>query len=294
MNAPPGPARRAQRPPAPAYRATRGGPLDVDRGFYQRIASAPDRRLAARLTVPVRSGRAWQVRAGQLCRIIATDGPQVGDFNCWNASNPRERLWAARTRQLQAAHVTTFDRLWSTLPYLRPMLTFTADTLQYGKDEHGGRCHDLLGTRCDPYVNWLLTGEDFDNHCHSNLVRAVLPYGLTELDVHDVLNVFQVTGLSSDRYFMSASPARPGDFLEFFAEIDLLCALSACPGGDLSVDLWGPEAQDPLPTCKPLGVEVYDIDPALLAGWQPPRSPGYRGLHGLQPPTADGEAPEDR
>jgi hypothetical protein len=52
-------------------------------------------------------------------------------------------------------------------------------------------------------VNRLLSGDDFDYQCHSNLVRAVLPYGLTEADVHDVLNVFQVTGLNRDgKYFM--------------------------------------------------------------------------------------------
>ena len=61
-------------------------------------------------------------------------------------------------------------------------------------DEDGGRVHDLLGTRCDPYVRKLLTDQDFDYHCHSNLTRAVLPFGLTEFDVHDVLNVFQCTG----------------------------------------------------------------------------------------------------
>jgi len=76
----------------------------------------------------------------------------------------------------------------------------------------------------------------------------------------------------------------PGDYLEFFAEIDLLCALSACPGGDLSVGLWGPQAADPFPTCQPLAVEVYDVDPALLDGWLPPRSPDYRGRHGLRDP----------
>ena len=38
-------------------------------------------------------------------------------------------------------------------------------------------------------VNQLLTGKAFDLHCHSNLTRAVLPYHLTEFDVHDVLNV---------------------------------------------------------------------------------------------------------
>jgi uncharacterized protein YcgI (DUF1989 family) len=75
-------------------------------------------------------------------------------------------------------------------------------------------------------------GETFDFHCHSNLTRSVVPYGLTELDVHDVLNVFQVTGLDEEgRYFMETSPAKPGEYFEFFAEVDVLCALSACPGG---------------------------------------------------------------
>ena len=82
--------------------------------------------------------------------------------------------------------LTTYDRLWSNLPFLRPLVTITDDSLaDYGIDEHGGRLHDLLGTRCDPYVNKMLTGEDFHHHCHSNLTRAVLPHGLTEFDVHD-------------------------------------------------------------------------------------------------------------
>jgi len=59
--------------------------------------------------------------------------------------------------------------------------------------------------------------------------------------VHDVLNVFQVTGLTPDgRYFVKASPARKGDFLEFFAEMDVLCAISVCPHGDLSVACGAP------------------------------------------------------
>jgi hypothetical protein len=94
----------------------------------------------------------------------------------------------------------------------------------------------ICSARRDPYVNRMLTGEDFHHHCHSNLTRAVLPHGLTEFDVHDVLNIFQCTGLNhDDMYFMKACPAKKGDYLEFFAEIDLLCALSTCPGGDLSL-----------------------------------------------------------
>jgi uncharacterized protein YcgI (DUF1989 family) len=151
-----------------------------------------------------------------------------GDLNLWNAHNPSERFWAARTRQLHATHVSTYDRLWSTLPHLRPLATILADSLAwYGADAHGGRVHDLLGTRCDPYVNTLLSGEAYDFHCHSNLVRAVLPFGLAEADVHDVLNLFQVTGLNDEgRYCMSRCPARKGDYIEMLAEVDLLLALS--------------------------------------------------------------------
>lgn len=265
-----------------------GTPLEVDRTFYGRLAREVDRRSRIQsLVIPPRSGLAWPVRAGQLCRIVVLEGPQVADFNCWHLHNPRERFWAARTRQLHRSHLGAFDRLWSTLPYLRPMATITRETVEYGVDEDGGRCHDLLGTRCDPYVHRLLTGQEFDFTCHSNLVRAVLPYGLTEFDVHDVLNIFQVTGLRDDRYFMKASPARPGDFFEFFAEIDLLCALSTCPGGDLSIPLWGPGAGDPRRVCRPLGVEVYQPDPELLAGWSPPRPADYRGRHGMTVPIGE-------
>ncbi|WP_175882867.1 DUF1989 domain-containing protein [Burkholderia sp. BCC0044] len=273
-----------------AYQVTKGSVLNVDKAFYSAIAQRQDaRERIASHVVPIRSGFAWTVPAGHVFRIVTLDGPQVADFNIWNLHNPRERMWASRTRQLQAAHVTTFDRLWSTLPYLRPMVTITDDTLAgYGVDGDGGRVHDLLGTRCDPYVNKLLTGEDFHFHCHSNLVRAVAPYGLTEFDVHDVLNVFQCTGLNDDdKYFMKACPAKPGDYLEFFAEIDVLCAMSTCPGGDLSVPMWGPDARDPIDVCRPLGVEVYRLDPSLLEGWSSPSVAPYRGQHGMQPPHAD-------
>jgi len=267
-----------------AYQATAGGPLDVNRDFYSAIAADPERELIDSFEVPIRSGRAWHIPAGHVCRIVTTVGPQVADLNLWNANDPRERLWAARTRQLQAAHVTTFNRLWSNLPFLRPLVTIIGDSLSdYGVDDEGARVHDLLGTRCDPYVNRILTGEDFDYHCHSNLVRAVLPHGLTEFDVHDVLNVFQATGLNEDdQYFMKTCPAKVGDYFEFFTEIDILAALSTCPGGDLSVPLWGPDARDPIDVCRPLGIEVWRPNAGLLVGWSSPRRAEYGGLHGLK------------
>jgi len=268
--------------PRVIYEAKPGSPLQADRTLYERLADAGRRRLVERFVVPRRSGRAWPVRAGQIFRIVVVEGAQVADLNVWNLTNPRERFWASRTRQLHQAHLSTFDRLWSCLPYLRPMLTITADTVRYARDEDGAGCHDLLGTRCDPYVHKLLNGEEFDLCCHSNLVRAVAPYHLTELDVHDVLNVFQVTGLTADgRYFVKPSPGRKGDYLEFFAEIDVLCAISVCPHGDLSVPVWGKDAADANSVCHPLGVEIWEPAKESLAGWTPPRPSDYAGGNGF-------------
>ena len=261
--------------------------IAVDRPFYSRIANDSEGRTLVREHVaPILSGYAWPMKAGQVCRIVAIEGPQVVDLNVWNLHNPRERFWASRTRQLEGTHLSNYNRLWSVLPYLRPLLTITNETIQYGEDEDGGRCHDLLGTRCDPYITKRLMGESFDFNCHSNLTRAVLPWHLNESDVHDVLNIFQVTGLDEKGlYFMKASPAKQGDFFEFMAEIDLLCAISTCPGGDLSVPLWGPDAGDSIPTCKPIGIEVYDIPVELLAGWSSPAPADYDGFFGLKQPV---------
>ena len=262
------------------------GRLAFDTERYRRIGLETGRRkLVHEHVVPIRTGYAWQVRAGQAVRIVAVEGPQVCDLNLWQRDNPRERFWASRTRQLQGAHVTELDRLWSCLPYLRPMVTITRDTLSTEPTEHGGRCHDLLGTRCDPYLYKLLDERDFDVTCHNNLTRAIAPYHLTEFDVHDVINIFQVTGLDpvDEIYFMEPSPAKRGDYFEFLAEIDLLCAISVCPSGDLTEWGWGEDGSDPLANCRPLGVEVYDLDPELLEGWTPAQPVSlhsvYEGSH---------------
>ncbi|RYP85995.1 hypothetical protein DL769_000858 [Monosporascus sp. CRB-8-3] len=288
-------ARKPIPKPVPAYLPKAGSPLTVDEGLYADIQSAP-RTLIQEFTLPIRSGRAWKAPAGSIVRISTPEGPQVGDLNIWNAHNPRERFWASRTRQLHASHVTTYDKLWSCLPYMRPLVTIIADSFSwYGEDEHGGRVHDLLGTRCDPYINSVLAGEDYDFHCHSNLTRAVIPFGLKESDIHDVINIFQVTGLDEKGcYFMNPCPARAGDYLEFLAEQDVLMALSTCPGGDLS--LWGfggDSEKEMIKCCRSLKVEVFKLqDEAFLEGrgWKPAEPAPYKGMHGMSIPQGEYQA----
>jgi uncharacterized protein len=253
-------------PPLGLYRTARATAVKVDE-----VLAAP------------RDAAAFRVPAGHFFRISSVDGPQVGDLNLWNADDLSERFYSGKSRALHGTHLTTGERMWSCFPYLRPMATIIDDTLGwYGIDAFGGSVHDVIGTRCDPYTHNLLAGGQYHHCCHSNLTRALADAtGMTlaeaEPHVHDVLNVFMCTGFTRDtgQYFMKASPVRPGDYLEFFAEINLLGALSACPGGDCSS-----EHSSDTAACYPLLIEVFAPANGTLEGWSSPLINGYDRSHG--------------
>ena len=233
--------------------------------------------------VPPRDAATIRVPAGSFLRIGCPEGPQVGDLNLFNAKNLEERFYSGKTRALHGTHVTEGDQLWSCFPYLRPMATVVEDSLAwYGADEFGGRVHDVIGTRCDPYTGRALGGDHYHYCCHSNLTRALADdqgVSLTEAEprVHDVLNVFMCTGFTRDtgQYFMKASPVRKGDHLDLFAEVDLLAVLSACPGGDC-----GSEHSSDTAACYPLSMQILTPADGALEGWVPPQANSYDRTHG--------------
>jgi uncharacterized protein len=253
-------------PDLPLYRAARAGAVKT-----------------GEIVVPPREAACFTVPAGHFFRITSVQGPQVGDLNLWHTTDLSERFYSGKTRALHGTHLTTGQRMWSSFPHLRPMATIVTDTLDwYGKDDYGGSVHDVIGTRCDPYTGNLLAGSQYHHCCHSNLTRALadhtgLPLAEAESHVHDVLNVFMCTGFTRDtgQYFMKASPVRPGDHLEFLAEIELLGALSACPGGDCSA-----EHSSDAAACHPLLVEIFAPSEGALAGWASPPRNGYDRSHG--------------
>jgi uncharacterized protein YcgI (DUF1989 family) len=243
-----------------------------------------DLRKVAEHRIAPREAACFEIAAGQVFRIRSIEGPQVGDLNLWSAADPSERFYSGKTRALHGTHLTTGDRMWSGFPALRPMATIIHDTLDwYGIDADGGSVHDVIGTRCDPYTHTLLSGGHYHHCCHSNLTRAFAAHAgmaLHEAEalVHDVLNVFMCTGFTRDtgQYFMKASPVRPGDFIDFFAEMDLIGGLSACPGGDCGAE----HSSDTAP-CHPLLVEVFDTAPGALDGWTPAAPNRYDRSHGV-------------
>ena len=236
------------------------------------------------IIIPPRDAKTFEVRKGQFFRIESIEGPQVGDLNIFKADNLEEKFYSGKTRALYGTHLSTGDKMLSNFPYLRPLTTITWDTLDwYGYDKDGGSVHDVIGTRCDPYTSKLLSDTDYHYCCHSNLTRALVKKKGIKLDeaeklVHDVLNVFMCTGFTNDtkQYFMKSSPVRPGDYLEFFAETDLLGILSTCPGGDC-----GSEHSSDKVKCYPLKVSIWSAPEDLLKKLTDSKTSAYNRNHGI-------------
>ena len=249
------------------------------------LGARKDLKKINEIMIPPRDAKTFEVKKGHFFRIESIDGPQVGDLNIFQLNNLDEKFYSGKTRALYGTHLSVGDKMFSSFPYLRSLATITWDTLDwYDYDKDGGSVHDVIGTRCDPYTSKLLTGNDYHYCCHSNLTRALVNEKGIKLDeaeklIHDVLNVFMLTGFTNDRkqYFMKASPVRPGDYLEFFAETDLLGVLSTCPGGDC-----GSEHSSDSAKCYPLKISVWSTNKKFFNEFKLSDISNYNRNHGIE------------
>ena len=200
--------------------------------YYAQVsADTGARQLIETLYVPRETGGAFEVPQHHVVRIICSDGPQVCDFNGFSVKDASEHFWSARTRTLQGSHSKVGRRLWGTEPNMRPMFTFITDTVEHKQLPHNARTHDLVYSRCSERAWELRTGKMGHSNCNDNMKTALRKKGFSDAFVHDAFNIFMTTGVDEDhRLFYVDSLAKKGDYVELYAEIDTMCAISACPG----------------------------------------------------------------
>lgn len=205
---------------------------DTQLDFYIRVARSLSKRETCQdLLVPEKSGRAFHVYQDQVLRITCSHGPQVCDFNAFSATDSSEHFWSGRTRTLQGSHMKIGRQLWSTEPSMRPMMTMIADTVKKRQLPNNATTHDLIYSRCSERAWQLRTGRKGMPNCNTNIKNALRDIGFSDEYVHDAFNVFMTTGYDTDhRLFHVPSEAQKGDYIELYAEIDLVCAVSCCPG----------------------------------------------------------------
>lgn len=185
------------------------------------------------VVIPPDSGRHVRVPRGHIMRLTCVDGPQVADTCVFNADDPTERLWANQTLNREGVYVSTRSRLWGTMPRFRPLATLVADTVAARVPDGTTPHHIVLGAHCNPWMWLLATGRGDHPNCYDQLCDAVRAAGIPTSLVHDNVNFFQRTRIDpeSHQYVTEAPAVMPGDYVEFFAELDLVFAISACPMG---------------------------------------------------------------
>lgn len=204
-------------------------------------------KLVADDSLPGRGGGAWLVRQDQRIRVIDVDGGAIGDFVCFNAHKLNERFSQARTKANQGKLlISKGDHLYTRDNNV--LLTIVEDT--YG-------IHDLQFGMCSAWVyrnihkdyrTWggkqsaggPMGASSFG--CYQVLQIALKDYPIAPENIPEPLNLFQPLEFRDDMSFSTVDGrSKPGDYVEFIAKMDTLCALSACPsmGRPLRVQVKG-------------------------------------------------------
>jgi uncharacterized protein len=182
------------------------------------------REVRSELTLQPGTGKALEVRAGQILRIEQIDGGQCVDFNCFNLHDYKEFMHCGRTRTVHGFHPSKGTFLWSAPPRERAMLYIMEDTV--------GR-NDVLFPRCSAYLYESAYGYDVHTNCQDIQAEAQREYGLTPDDVHDSFNFFMCTEVTSDgSATITRQNSKSGDYVELLALMDVLAVPNVC-GADV-------------------------------------------------------------
>lgn len=223
-----------------------------------RHATVPERTVLAEHQIEPGSGKALELRRGQVLRIAQTTGGQCADFNCFNLHDYKEFFHTGRTRHMHGLHPSTGDFLWSAPPRDRPMAAIVEDTTG---------TNDILYPRCSAFLFEYQYGLPVHTNCHDIQAEAQREYGLTPDDVHDSFNFFMHTGLDAHgRPFIAENTAGPNDYVELLALIDLLAVPNVCGADVMATSSF---------ELKPLALTVMEGAPedwALVEGRREVRS----------------------
>jgi uncharacterized protein len=196
-------------------------------------------RLARRVHLAPQTGTGFEIRSGQLLRIIDPAGEQVADLTSFESADRSEWLSSGRTIDYaNTIYLTTGHILYSNRS--RPMWKIIEDTV--------GR-HDFLLTPCSPETFQIIyKTKGHHPSCFENLCRALGPYEIPADAIPTTLNVFMNVEVSPSGELKILAPrSRPGDYILIEAQMDMIVGVTAC-SAELSNN----------GRFKPIDIEVYD------------------------------------
>src|SRR5579871_756914 len=193
------------------------------------------------------TGKAVELRAGQILRIEQVEGLQCVDFNCFNLHDYKEFMHCGRTRTVHGFNPTKGAFLWSQPPRERALMYILEDT--FGRN-------DVLFPRCSSDLYESSYGFDAHTNCHDIQAEAQREYGLTPDDVHDSFNLFMCTEVTLDgRATITRQTSRPGDHVDLLALVDVLAIPNVCGADVMRTSNFG---------LKPIKLVVFEATEAEM------------------------------
>lgn len=179
----------------------------------------PDDRGAC-CRIPAQSGHGFRMRHGDVLRVIDPLGEQVSDLFAFREGDPACSLSSGRSIDYAGKiFLSTGDVLWSNDS--RPMFTILRDDV---------RRHDFLLTPCSQEMFEILY-EHRGHHpsCFENLNNAFAQFDIDPSRIGSTFNIFMQVDVDPQGGVTVKPPlSKAGDMIELRAEMDLVCALTAC------------------------------------------------------------------
>jgi uncharacterized protein YcgI (DUF1989 family) len=170
--------------------------------------------------VPPQGGTSFKIRRGEVLRVFDPLGEQVADLFAFKDGDTACSLSSGRSIDYASKiYLSTGDVLYANDS--RRMFTIVADTV--------GR-HDFLLTPCSQEMFHLLYGcKGHHPSCLENLSHAFEGHGIRPHQISTTFNIFMNVKVGPDGVVKVEAPtSRAGDFIELRAEMDMVCALTAC------------------------------------------------------------------
>lgn len=194
---------------------------------------------ASHIHLEPQTGTGFEIRRGQLLKIIDPAGEQVSDLTSFGSADRTEWLSSGRTIDYaNTIYLTTGHILYSNRS--RPMWSIVEDTVSR---------HDFLLTPCSSETFEIIyKAKGHHPSCFENLTKALTPYGIPPDSIPTTLNVFMNVEVSPSGELRILTPrSRAGDHLLLRAEMDMIVGVTAC-SAELSNN----------GRFKPIDIEVYD------------------------------------
>ena len=198
------------------------------------------KKSAVNYHVPARSGKGFEVKKGDLLKIIDLKGQQAVDFWAFNKENPKEFLSCEHTKVLINKVIPIVGDSAHT-NQRRPIVTVV-------EDNSPGQ-HDMQAAACDRFRYQRLGAQGYHANCLDNLHAALKDLGIDFDFTPQPWNLFTNFIINSDGTLtLKATETKSGDNIVLRAEMTAYIVVSACPQDiaptnannptDIQVDVW--------------------------------------------------------